>query len=148
MEDHHEASLEIIDAFIDGERVDTDALKDALATAAGRDYFVDVWQLREAVRADPARETPVVTPPVAATKTRRTSPLWMAAAVATALIGGYAAGQTIGRGMAAREVANPAISPVAVSPTPRGNDGAFPVPAPTRVIQLEFHSTSATNGGD
>ena len=146
MEKRNDVPLEVIDAFVDGERVDVDALKTALSDAAGRDYLVDVWLMREAVQSEPSKEAIVVAPPVTA-QPRRMSPLWMAAAVATALIGGYAAGQTIGRNTV-REVASPATSPVAVSPAPRANEGAFPMPMPTRVIQLEFHSTSAANGGD
>jgi hypothetical protein len=43
--------FEIVDAFVDGERVDGDALKRALAEPAGRDYLVDVLALREMVQA-------------------------------------------------------------------------------------------------
>jgi len=65
VEDRHEVPLEVIDAFIDGERVDADALKTALADANGRDYLIDAWLLREAVRADPVGEHNAAAPPVA-----------------------------------------------------------------------------------
>ena len=42
--------LDVIDAFVDGERVDPAALKRALAEPAGRDYFVDAWLLRGGVQ--------------------------------------------------------------------------------------------------
>ena len=38
--------LEVIAAFADGERVDTRALRDALADEAGRDYLIDLVALR------------------------------------------------------------------------------------------------------
>jgi hypothetical protein len=46
-------SLEIIAAFVDRERVDPDALKQALSTDEGRSYLVDLVALREVV-AEPA----------------------------------------------------------------------------------------------
>ena len=121
MEDRHEVPLEIIDAFIDGERVDADALKAALADSNGRDYFIDAWLLREAVRADPVGENKSAAPPVA-TSPRRTS-WWLVAAVfATALVGGYAAGQNFGRNRAVTGSPSPAIT---ASPTTVPRDGAF-----------------------
>jgi len=46
------ANLEVIDAFVDGERVDPAVLKDALSEVAGRDFgdFV-VWR-KDGVRLD------------------------------------------------------------------------------------------------
>ena len=136
--------MEVIDAFIDGERVDAEALKTALADPAGRDYLVDVWLLREAVQTEPIREVAAMTPPIAS-RPRRASWWLVAAAFATALAGGYAAGQNFGR----REpIATNPIAPVATSPAGAPADGPFPVPAPSRVIQLEFRSTSASSGGN
>jgi hypothetical protein len=136
-----ETSLQVIDAFIDGERVDANALKAALTEPAGRGYFVDVWLMREAVQGEAADATlpaaaPVVVP-------RRDLRRWAtAAAIAGALIGGYAVGYHTGGVTApAAPVQTPAIT---ASPPPAA---AFPVPAPTRVIQLEFHPAS-TAGGD
>ena len=137
-----ETSLQVIDAFIDGERVDANALKAALAEPAGRDYFVDLWLMREAVVREGAADA---APPAAApaAKPRRDVPRWaMAAAIAFALIGGYAIGyRTGGLTPPAVPVQTPAITASAPPAT------AFPVPAPTRVIQLEFHPAS-TAGGD
>ena len=139
-----ETSLQVIDSFIDGERVDPDALKAALADSAGRDYFVDVWLLREAVQGETAAEAAPPSAFTAVVVPRREPRRWMiAAAIAGALIGGYAIGYgTTGR-VAAPMVAAPAPA-ITVSAPPAT---AFPVPAPTRVIQLEFHPAT-TAGGD
>ena len=144
MEDRHEVPLEVIDAFIDGERVDADALKTALADASGRDYLIDAWLLREAVRADPVGEQKAAAPPVAGRAGRAS--WWLVAAVfATALVGGYTAGQNFGRTRAVTESTGPTLT---ASPTTVPSSGPFPVPVPTRVIQLEFRSTGASSGGD
>ena len=135
-----ETSLQVIDAFIDGERVDANALKAALGEPAGRDYFVDVWLMREAVQGEGAADaSSLVAAPVVGP--RREARRWMvAAAIAGALIGGYAIGHRTG-GVTAPPATTPAIT---VSAPPAS---AFPAPPPTRVIQLDFHpGTSA--GGD
>ena len=46
--EHHER-FEVIAAFADGERVDTRALRAALADEAGRDYLIDLVAMREIV---------------------------------------------------------------------------------------------------
>lgn len=144
MEDRHDVPLEVIDAFIDGERVDADALKSALADSSGRDYLIDAWLLREAVLADPVRDNKSAAPPMAS-RLRRASWWMVAAAFATALVGGYTAGHNFGRNA---PVTGSASSTVTASPTTVPRDGPFPVPVPTRVIQLEFRSTGASSGGD
>ena len=70
MEDRHDVPLEVIDAFMDGERVDADALKAALADSSGRDYLVDAWLLREAVQAEPVSEHKSAPPPRQSPTTR------------------------------------------------------------------------------
>src|SRR5262245_10651791 len=59
MAEHHE-SFELIAAFADGERVDTQALRAALADDAGRDYLIDLLAMREIVghAEAPARPVP------------------------------------------------------------------------------------------
>jgi hypothetical protein len=47
-------NLDVIAAFADGEHVEADALKAALANEAGRDYLVDVLALRGLVSEAPA----------------------------------------------------------------------------------------------
>lgn len=44
-----DSSLLVVEAFIDGESVDLDALKAALARPEGREHLVDLLALREAV---------------------------------------------------------------------------------------------------
>jgi hypothetical protein len=131
---------DVIDAFIDGERVDTGALRRALADPAGLDYFIDAWMLREAVQQDPdaiaADPRAVVAPP------RRTAGKWMvAAALVAGLAGGYAAGSRV-LGSTSAPVTAPPVTTVLARPDARE---VFPAPRPTRVIQLEFHPDS--NGG-
>ena len=61
-------TIEVIAAFADGERVDADALKQALGESAGRDYLIDLLALREAVeseRADATRGAPNAIRPMA-----------------------------------------------------------------------------------
>src|SRR5688572_14990275 len=120
--------LEIIDALIDGEPVDAGALRDALAESSGRDYLVDAWLLREAVQEDHA-------PAPALTCLRQARPdrRWL---VAAALAGGLVVG--FGLGFVTGE---PTMTPPASTPAVTAIDAptsAFPVPAPTRVIQIEF----------
>ena len=131
--------LQVIDAFIDGERVDAAALKTALADSSGRDYFVDVWLLREAALREGSAEAALAPAPVVAA--RRTQPRWLvAAAIAAGLIGGYAIGyQTTGS-----VTAPPTTTPTVVVSVPATD--AFPVPAPTRVIQLDFHPAPIAGG--
>ena len=135
--------LQVIDAFIDGERVDVAAFKAALAETSGRDYFVDVWLMREAVHRESAAEPAApLAAPVAVP--RPSQPRWLvAAAIVCGLIGGYAIGyRTTGHALPpAAATTTPAVTVSAPATT------AFPVPAPTRVIQLDFHPAS-TAGGD
>ena len=126
--------FEVIGAFVDGERVDPEALKGALSTSEGRDYLVDVALLREMTLAEghtpavgftltkPALGTMAVPPAVA--RRRWMAPLAAAAAVIVALTGGYAAGRH----------AAPSDS--------RGQELASanenqPAPAPTSIIRLK-----------
>ena len=144
MEDQQEVELEIIDAFVDGERVNADALKSALADPAGRDYLIDVWMLREAAQGEPVREHKVAVPQVV--RPARGASWWLvAAAFAAALVGGFAGGQIFARRAPVATIGAPEIA-ATPSATPKG--GPFPVPVPTRVIQLEFRSTSASSGGN
>jgi hypothetical protein len=102
--------LEVIAAFVDGERVDAEALKLALADAAGRDYLADIVSLREAVRLpDPAMTA--IAP--ASMNARR----WLATAALVVI--GAGTGFAIGHQFA------------------RGGASATAAPAPTRVIELK-----------
>ena len=146
-----DSELEVIDALIDGERVNTAALKAVLASEAGRDYFVDAWMLREAVQE--LNDTAPAGAKVRAESTETPAPAravgrWLIpAALAAGLAGGYFAGY---RQAGAEEIVTrpPAVTTVASAPSPKP---VFPVPPPTRVIQLEFRADSADankSGGD
>jgi hypothetical protein len=133
------SELEIIDAFIDGQRVDGDAIKRALADPEGRAYMVDAWLLREAVQEDETRTSYAVTSPVR--RSPKPAPGWLvAAAITGSLLGSYSIGRMTG------PQATLAVTPPATTVVAQPNS-AFPVPAATRVIQLEFHA-STTTGGD
>lgn len=113
-----------IAAFIDGETVDIVALKQALATAAGRDYLVDLLSMRGMMRSTFSSEVTVVRRP---TSFRHAIPI--AAAIALAALGGYIAGQKFDRlAKGAQVEATPVMVEFHQPP---------PVPAPTRVIQLQ-----------
>ena len=116
----------VIDALIDGEPVDKDTLRSALADATVREYFIDALLLRQlAADMGPTAFQPVARTSSAMTKTTR----WIAAAavVAATTIGGYA----VGRDRQARSHVNDAVG-ASVSTT-----SAPPAPAPTRVIRFE-----------
>lgn len=134
--------FEIIDAFVDGERVDPPALKRALSEPDGRDYLVDAWLLRESVQDEIAVDAAM--PPAAAGPSRRT--VWLAAAVAgICLVGGYIAGYRFAR------VFEPGAAPptaVAIEAVPAPPPASFPVPPATRVIRLELDPNWKEGGGD
>ncbi|MEI6246515.1 MAG: hypothetical protein WCQ64_15915 [Acidobacteriota bacterium] len=112
--------LDTVAAFIDGERVDTDTLKRALATDEGRDYLVELVAMREIVAAPTVPAATAASAPTASMSWRG---LAVAATVALAVgIGGYAAGHfTAERRIAAeREAANRAPMPTREIPPSAG----------------------------
>ena len=133
------SELEIIDAFVDGQRVDADAIKRALADPEGRAYMIDAWLLREAVQENETGASHALSAP--APRSVKSAPRWLvAAAITGSLLGAYTTGR-ITAPQPPVAVVPPTATAVA-QPSP-----AFPVPAATRVIQLEFHA-STTTGGD
>jgi len=102
--------LEIIGAFVDGERIDAEALRGALATEEGRAYLVEIAAMRELVAMSPATE--------AALKPSRNPAMFLIAAAALAIFMGGA-----GFVMGSRRPSTPGVSQ---SP-----------PAPTRILRLE-----------
>jgi hypothetical protein len=112
----------VVEALVDGERVDPEALKIALADPAARDHFVDLLMLREAV----SSMTPSTWIPVAREGRSRLRWVAAAAAIVVSLTAGYLAGQqrvpTIEPSSSVEAVVQMADSPTA--------------PAPTRVITL------------
>jgi hypothetical protein len=129
--------LEIIDAFVDGERVDGTALKQVLAEPAGRDYFVDAWLLRDGVLDELAQEpVPALRPPA----DRRWPMIAIAASLVSVMVGGLAGYRL---GMPGAEPGPPAAVP---APSPAS--ASFPAPPATREIPVEFNSVSGARGGN
>jgi hypothetical protein len=126
MTDH----LDVIAAFADGEHVEGEALKAALAGEAGREYLVDLLALRGLVSEAPAPRAAAIEPP-------RRAAAWRLLPVAALLVAGVSGGFAIGRqttGSIAPEPAPlaPLVTAQAIPPELR-----IPAPAPTRVIKLE-----------
>jgi hypothetical protein len=114
----------ILEAFIDGERVDREALKAALEDPAGRDCLMDLLALRDAVGAmGPKTWSAINRPSPAARRVR-----WAAAAalLAGSVSVGYLAGQ---RTVEGRTIQRNVAAVVNLT-------GAPPAPAPTKVITL------------
>jgi len=134
----------VIDAFVDGERVDAAALKHALSEPAGRDYLVDLWLLREGVQEEMKADT--AAPPV--TLPTRSPRNWLyAAAMFVCLVGGYAIGyQMSGPGSPPAPVTPPVTASQPASPAPAPAPLAAPVP--TRVITVQFAADTTSGGGD
>jgi hypothetical protein len=114
--------LEVIAALMDGERVDTRALKEALDTEDGPDYLVDLVALHELVD----RETTVL---ATVTPRRRRMVTWLATAAAVVILAGgsYLLGAWLTRAR------------LTESPSPALSDAA---PAPTRVIEIQWTEVS------
>jgi hypothetical protein len=113
----------IVEAFIDGERVDADALKEALADPMAREHLVELLLLRDAVG---------TMAPAAWSASRRpqawSGVRWLAAAamLVTSLTAGYLAGQ--------RRLPPPTSRGTVETTVDFGN---VPIaPSPTRVIPL------------
>ena len=134
------ARCDVIDAFLDGDRIEAGALKRALSEEACRDYLVDTLALREAIvlSAPPAHEMPRLR-----LGWRRFG--WPAAAVILlgSLAGGFAAGyRSAGALTGAPRVAAPIVT------APSDTSPAAPVaPKPTRVIRLEQGVDWKESGG-
>ena len=139
MNDH----LDVIAAFADGEHVDADALKAALADEAGREYLVDVLALRGLVSEAPAAR-------VVAPETQPTASLssWRWLPIAAMLVAGVAGGFAAGRQIPVTPPQLPAQLPV-VTAQATPPELRIPAPAPTRVIKLETGSSwNERSGGN
>ena len=116
--------LEVIDAFLDRERVEPEALSEALSTVEGRQYLVDLLALRElTTEQTPAADT-------SGTERQQSPRRWltMAAAILLGAAGGYVAGGRLGA---------PAEEHVRWSPVVIEVVQPVSAPAPTQVIQLK-----------
>jgi hypothetical protein len=130
------ADLAAIAALLDGEQVDADAVKQALSTAAGRDYLVDVLVLRQAV---PAMNP---SPAALAPEPRRFSiGRWATAAALLLVVSGssFLVGRTAGF-VAEADTSSTSVIAVAESEGPRA-------PSPTHVVQLEPGVNWHSEGG-
>lgn len=115
----------VVEAFIDGEPVDAQALKDALAEPAARDHLVDLLVLRNAVG--------TMAPMAWSAAGRRPRGVWnrtrwlaAAAAVVLSLTAGYVTGQRVG-----------ISTPTAPGVETAVDVGSSPIaPTPTQVITL------------
>jgi hypothetical protein len=119
------ALLITIDDLLDGEAIERERLRVALADADARDYFVDALVIRQA-----ARE---LAPPVPLASTKRPRApwtRWLAAAVVLATVG--AAGVGGGYTWARRTIDVPAPVETVMDVSPRTI-----APAPTKVIHLQ-----------
>ena len=137
--------LELIAAFADGERVDTRALRAALADEKARDHLIDLVTMREIVRESehqaggraPLTSTPA-RPRLEREKRAGRSVIAMAAALAMAVgLGGYVIGQQHS------QVVHMAVHP------PLEADVVVTVeapPEPTQVIRLDGHGKSGDGG--
>jgi len=150
--------FEVIDAFVDGERVDAAALKRALAEADGRDYFVDTWLLREGVQDElavepvPQGDVPALEASAPPTRAAVTAPsnrrgTWRAAVAASlvGLIGGGLGGYLIAERSLASRVSAPTVADAPSAPS--APTASFPAPTPTRAIPIEFSTHNAASGG-
>lgn len=116
----------VIGAFLDRERVDPDALVEALSSDEGRQYLVEVVMLRE-VTTD---HTPATEPRMPLRGRRYPMWLTLAATITIGAAGGYVAGHQRGAGEGAATLTRPGIETGVISVVPVA-------PPPTRVITLE-----------
>jgi len=116
---------EVVAAFLDGERVDVDALKRALSEPDGRDYLVDLLTLRESV-GETVVPSPVSKAGFATSPARRRGYAAAAAVLAGVVgLGGYAMGRAAH------------LASVSVRDGSLGASAIVIAPEPTRVIRLE-----------
>ena len=126
-----ENAFEMIDALVDGERVDAEVLRRALADASGRDYLIDILALRDAMAQTSPQSQPDAAPKRPRTAWHRAIAWPAAAAVLVAsLAAGFAAGYQFAGTPVERAGSND-VNTRAVGPvTPPPGSAA---PAPTRV---------------
>lgn len=119
---------DVIAAFVDRERVDPIALKQALSTDDGRDHLIELLALREVI-AEPAAFVPVAS--TAAHAKRWPARVVTAAAAVVVAVAGYQAGA-----LSVAPAPTTSASVVAGS-APEAPANVATAPAPTSVIYLE-----------
>ena len=128
---------ELVDALIDHEDVDVDALRRVLDEPAAREYLLDAHLLRRAMQAERAEGATESHDAVAPASSRQTGSrrFVLAAAMAAGLVCAFAAGRaTVGDG------AGP-VQRVSTIEADASDSTSFPAPAATRVIHVEFRAT-------
>ena len=128
MTDHRD----VIAAFVDNEPVGAAELGEALASADGREYLIDVLVLRGLV----GDVRPSVAPglqPRASSERGRGRGLWLTAAAAV-LVAGVTGGFFAGRGTLTND--GP-VNPTAATAVMPAGSGTSAAPAPTHVIRME-----------
>ena len=123
-----ESAYSDIDALLDGELVDKDALRRALEQTDARDYLVDALLLRQMTREmEPARFAIPGTPRSPFVRGMR----WLAAGVVLAVSAG--AGYAFGQGQGSRIAPPPGFVEVRLD----NQSAPPPAPEPTRSIRFE-----------
>jgi len=133
-----DASLLVVEAFIDGEAIDLAALKDALAHPEGREHLVELLALREAVWTMAPRG---YAPAERARRPFERGVRWfaVAAAVMLSVTTGYLAGQGAARRPAESSGVEAIVLDHSVNAAP---------PLPTHVIPLRSGvNWTETSGG-
>ena len=138
-----DARYELIDALIDQEDADASELRRVLDEPEARDYLVDAYALRRAVMAERGLDADLRAPATTSSSRKSNRPLILSLAVAASLAAGFVSGR-------ATVVPTPGATdgPPSVVTTAGEPPSAFPAPAPTRVIQVEFTSGAPLSGGD
>ena len=140
----HQERFEVISRFADGERVDTRALRGALADEAGRDYLIDLVAMREIVQQVEGSTSGRVTGTDLASsitpRTSRTPASTRRAGQWSGALAGLAAAMAVAVGLVGYAIGQQrsTLVPVAVLP-PLEADVTVTVeapPAPTQVINL------------
>ena len=139
------SDYQLVDAMIDHEDVDVERLRRVLEDREARDYLIDACLLRRAVLTeglDPG-EAGAARSKAGATAVSRSQRLVLSLAIAASLAMAFVAGRASGPAATRGEeaAASAVVTPAAGREAP-----AFPAPAATRVIQVEFAPT--TSGGN
>ena len=139
------SDYQLVDAMIDHEDVDLERLRRVLDDREARDYLIDACLLRRAVLTEglDAGEAVAARSKAGPAAVSRRQGLMLSLAIAASLAMAFVAGRASGpAGIGRDETPGSAVvTPAAVRETP-----AFPAPAATRVIQVEFAPT--TSGGN
>ena len=139
------SDFQLVDAMIDHEDVDLERLRRVLDDREARDYLIDACLLRRAVLTEGLDAGEAVAArskagPAAVSRSHGlVLSLAIAASLAMAFVAGRASGPDVTRG--SDTPGSALVTPAVAREAP-----AFPAPAATRVIQVEFAAT--TSGGN